>query len=69
MKYVEKKLGDYIDILSGFAFKTKDFVDFGVPIIKIKNITPPEVSLEDLTYVSEEISEKQNKFLLSIMTF
>ena len=38
MSYKEELLGDYIDILSGFAFKTKDFVDNGVPIIKIKNI-------------------------------
>ena len=32
MKYELKRLGEYIDILSGFAFKTKDFVDEGVPI-------------------------------------
>lgn len=65
MKYEEKRLGDYIDVISGFAFKTKDFVENGIPIIKIKNIAPPEVSLEDLTYVSEEIAEKQKKFMLS----
>ena len=64
MNYEQKKLGDYIDILSGFAFKSKDFVKKGIPIIKIKNITPPEVLLEDLTYVSEEVAEKQKKFLL-----
>lgn len=65
MRYNEEKLGDYIDVLSGFAFKTKDFVDIGIPIIKIKNISPPAVTLEDLTYVSNEIAEKQDKFLLS----
>lgn len=60
-----KILGDYIDILSGFAFKTKDFAVNGVPIIKIKNISPPTVSLDDLTYVSKEVAEKQNRFILS----
>lgn len=65
MSYKEELLGDYIDILSGFAFKTKDFVDKGVPIIKIKNISPPCVTLDDLTYVSNEVAEKQNKFILS----
>ena len=64
MIYEEKKLGDYIDIFSGFAFKTKDFVDIGIPIIKIKNICPPHVSLDDLTCVSEEVAEKQKKFIL-----
>ncbi|MDK8757692.1 restriction endonuclease subunit S [Lactobacillus iners] len=65
MSYKEELLGDYIDILSGFAFKTKDFVNKGVPIIKIKNICPPCVTLDDLTYVSNEVAEKQKKFILS----
>ena len=65
MSYKKEKLGDYIDILSGFAFSTKDFVEKGVPIIKIKNINPPSVTLDDLTYVSNEIAEKQKKFILS----
>lgn len=65
MIYKEEVLGNYINILSGFAFKTKDFVDVGIPIIKIKNICPPYVSLEDLTYVSKETGEKQKKFILS----
>ncbi len=65
MSYKEELLGDYIDILSGFAFKRKDFVDKGVPIIKIKNISPPCVTLDDLTYVSNEVAEKQKKFMLS----
>lgn len=65
MSFNEELLDDYIDILSGFAFKTKDFVDKGVPIIKIKNISPPCVTLDDLTYVSNEVAEKQKKFILS----
>ena len=40
-------------------------MDVGIPIIKIKNICPPYVSLEDLTYVSKETGEKQKKFMLS----
>ena len=27
------KLGDYIDVLSGFAYKSKDFSDSGIPVI------------------------------------
>lgn len=65
MSYKEERLGDYIDILSGFAFKTKDFVEKGVPIIKIKNISPPSVTLNDLTYVSNTTAEKQKKYVLS----
>lgn len=65
MIYKEERLGDYIDILSGFAFKTKDFVEKGVPIIKIKNVSPPSVTLDDLTYVSNTTAEKQKKYVLS----
>lgn len=65
MSYRKEKLGHYIDILPGFAFKTKEFVEKGVPIIKIKNISSPSVTLDDLTYVSNEIAEKQKKFVLS----
>lgn len=64
MIYPKVKLGEYINILSGFAFKTKDFTDIGVPIIKIKNVTPPAVTLSDLSYVTEEIAEKQKRYIL-----
>jgi len=65
MKYAVEKLGKYINIQSGFAFKSKDFVDDGIPIIKIKNITPPEVSLQDLSYVTLEVAQKHIDYLLS----
>ena len=64
MSYATVKLGEYIDILSGFAFKSKDFTDTGIPVIKIKNVQPPYVTLEDLSYVPYDIAEKNQKFLL-----
>lgn len=64
MKYPTNKLGKHIVVLSGFAFKNKVFVDSGIPVIKIKNVKPPEVTLEDLSYVSQEIAENAKKFEL-----
>lgn len=64
MSYAKVKLGGHIDILSGFAFKSKDFTDTGIPVIKIKNVQPPYVTLEDLSYVPNDIAEKSQKFLL-----
>ena len=64
MEYPLDKLGKHIDILSGFAFKSTDFVSAGIPVIKIKNITPPSVSLDDLSYVTREIAQQQAKFQL-----
>ena len=65
MNYPTEKLGNHIQVLSGFAFKSKDFSDTGIPVIKIKNITPPSVSLIDLSYVPEEIADQNRKFILS----
>ena len=65
MNYPTEKLGNHIQLLSGFAFKSKDFSDTGIPVIKIKNITPPSVSLIDLSYVPEEIADQNRKFILS----
>lgn len=62
--YPKDKLGKYIDILSGFAFKSKDFSDKGIPVIKIKNINPPCVTLNDLTYIPYSIACQNSKYIL-----
>lgn len=49
------KLGEVADILSGYAFKTKDFIDEGIPVVKIKNIIPPNIDINDTQYVSNEL--------------
>lgn len=64
MGYEMKKLGEYVDILPGYAFKSKDFSETGIPVIKIKNVSPPYVSLTDLSYVSQEIADANSKFYL-----
>ena len=58
------KLGEYIDVLSGFAFKSKDFSDTGIPVIKIKNVSPPCISLEDLSFVPEVIAFQNPRYIL-----
>lgn len=58
------ELGEVADVLSGYAFKGKDFVDYGIPVIKIKNIVPPYVSIDDVQYVSEQIFNASKKYQL-----
>lgn len=65
MKWEKVKLGKYVEILSGFAFKSKDFLNCGVPVIKIKNITQEGVTLEDVSYVSKELADKNEKYHLN----
>lgn len=58
-------LGDYITIKNGCAFKGKDFIESGVPVIKIKNIKPNKVLLNELSYVSEELASEKIKYKLN----
>lgn len=63
-EWKEVKLGVVANVLSGYAFKSKDFCDNGIPVIKIKNIIPPYVTLDDTQYVSKELSEEKIRYKL-----
>ena len=58
------KVGDVADVLNGYAFKSKDFTNEGIPVIKIKNIVPPSIELSDVQYVSEELFNEKERFAL-----
>lgn len=53
----EYTLGELIELINGFAFKSKDFVTSGIPVIKIKNVKPNRILLNDLSYVSAETAQ------------
>jgi len=52
--YRKRPLGEVADVISGFAFKSTDFGDKGIPVIKIKNIRLGYVDLNDASYVDEK---------------
>ena len=58
------KLGELMDVQSGYAFKSGDLKTFGVPIIKIKNIQPPNISFDEADYYAEEINGRLNQFVI-----
>jgi type I restriction enzyme, S subunit len=60
----EIRLGDVADILNGYAFKSKDFIDQGIPVIKIKNITPPIIDIKDVQNVSEDLYNEKQRYAL-----
>lgn len=53
-EWKEYNLGELIELNNGFAFKSKDFVTSGIPVIKIRNVKANRISLEDVSYVSME---------------
>ena len=52
--WTRKPLGEVADVISGYAFKSGEFGDSGIPVIKIKNI---RVGLVDLTG-ADRVDEK-----------
>ncbi len=55
-------VGDLFDLENGFAFKSKEFIDEGVPVIKIKNVKAGFFSEHEFSYVSDKfLSERGNK--------
>jgi type I restriction enzyme S subunit len=49
-----KLLGDVADVISGYAFKSSEFGNRGIPVIKIKNIRIGSVDLTDTAKVNEK---------------
>lgn len=58
------KVGGYVKIKSGFAFKSGWWQDDGCPVVKIKDIDNGTLDISQLDYVSEEHSRKAKSFLL-----
>ncbi len=56
------KLEEFIDVKNGYAFKGGDFIDEGVPVLKIKNVKAGKVILNNLSYVSREIADRAQRF-------
>jgi len=57
-------VGQYADVLSGFAFKSDDFSNIGTPIIKIKNVASGKLEMNEVQYYPLEINNKIKKYLL-----
>jgi restriction endonuclease S subunit len=48
------KVGDNISFMNGYAFKSEEFLDSGVPIVKIKNIKSSILSFEKAQYSKQD---------------
>jgi type I restriction enzyme S subunit len=53
----ERPLGSFAKVQAGFTFKSSDFSSKGIPVVKIKNITPPTVDVQNIEYVAKEAVE------------
>ncbi|MDM1050147.1 restriction endonuclease subunit S [Sphingobacterium hotanense] len=47
----EVVLGEVCDVINGFAFKSKDFVKEGIPLVKIKELKDNRLNISDCDYL------------------
>ena len=58
----EIALGELVALKSGFAYKSKDWQQSGVPVIKIANVRNGKVNLSGCSFVSAEIATETAQF-------
>jgi len=50
------KLGEVVTVTGGVPFKSSDFGESGIPVLKIKNIKPNRLLLNEVEYVPEDVA-------------
>ena len=66
LEWTNKTLGDFVEIQNGYAFKSKDWTNDGVPVVKIGSVKPSIVDLSNSSFVSAEIAEQKQNFKLDV---
>jgi type I restriction enzyme, S subunit len=61
-EWAETSVGDVFNLVTGYAFKSKEFIDVGVPVIKIKNVKAGYFSEHEFSYISpDSLKSKPDK--------
>lgn len=58
------RIGDVAKVRSGYAFKSKDWIDSGIPVVKIANVKDGELVMDGCSFVSESIAEDAKEWRL-----
>ncbi|MEO1958387.1 MAG: restriction endonuclease subunit S [Nautiliaceae bacterium] len=64
-EWKEVKLGEFIKVQGGYAFKSRDFLDKGIPIVKIKNLVNNKIDLTEADYVNEEFLKIAKNYIIN----
>ena len=60
----EKQLDELISLQGGYAFKSSDYVDHGIPLIRIGNANKGEFDINNITYLPTSYCGKYSKYIL-----
>ena len=56
------QLGTLVSVQGGFAFKSADFTDSGIPVLKIKNVRLRDVETTELAYVTQSVAKNAARY-------
>ncbi len=62
--WTTSKLGELIQTLKGYAFKSQWYSDVGVPLVKVSNFTNDSIDIEGLSRIPDEISANYLRYIL-----
>lgn len=61
---MKMKLGDIADFINGGAWSDKEYVESGIPVVKVTNLKNETVELKDLNFIPESSLDKYQKNIL-----
>jgi type I restriction enzyme, S subunit len=59
-------LGDFTSLQNGYAFKSSDWQESGVPVVKIGSVKPAVVDMQQVSFVTDELAGQKNEFRLNV---
>jgi type I restriction enzyme S subunit len=57
-------LGEVASVRSGFAFKSSDWKESGIPVVKIANVKSGRLSMDGCSFVDDDIAKDAHEFQL-----
>lgn len=60
-----KELGTLVSMIGGYAFKSSDYVDDGIPLVKIGNANRSDFDVRNLSFLPHNYMDSHRRFLLS----
>ena len=60
-----EKVKDFIEIRNGYAFKSGEYQEYGMPVVRTTNFNNGTIDLNDTVYLSHENAKNYSKFQLS----
>ena len=62
MKLEMRPFKEFAKVIGGYAFKSEDFVNEGIPVLKIKNIGDKSLSMDDIDFLPRAFDEINDKY-------